>query len=300
MMTASVCCCLFVVSEHTGSPIRIRVLLPKRAFDLHTEANVSGSIIKQYKLECERADKLREAKEAREAALAAEAKAKENSSSRSSEADAQMADAEHLGAPGPAAAAAAAGAPQQAQQQQAPAQQPPQQGGGGNAAASSLASVAPLPEVSGGVEEADLKTTIEMYENLRPVWHGQSKQGETALGRPQAKCVCALDDRASGLTCTCTCFCSVLLSDGMNAYVLHFDHHRVREKSVKNFRIVRTVPDPTSKVPNATVQKTVLQFGRVLDRNVFVMDYAYPLSSVSLRAIARILVAAYMSTRGAH
>jgi len=31
--------------------------------------------------------------------------------------------------------------------------------------------------------------------------------------------------------------------------------------------------------------QTVLQFGRVLDRNVFVMDYAYPLSPLAAFAI---------------
>lgn len=67
----------------------------------------------------------------------------------------------------------------------------------------------------------------------------------------------------------------------MNAYVLHFDNHRVREKSVKNFRIVRTVPDPNSKTPGATTTQTVLQFGRVLDRNIFICDFGYPLSPLA-------------------
>ena len=72
----------------------------------------------------------------------------------------------------------------------------------------------------------------------------------------------------------------------MNAYVLHFDQHRVREKSVKNFIIKRTIPDPApNAAPGATIQKTVLQFGRVLDRNVFIMDYGYPLSAVAAFAI---------------
>jgi len=71
--------------------------------------------------------------------------------------------------------------------------------------------------------------------------------------------------------------------DAMQAYVLHFDHHRVREKSVKNFKLVRKVPDPAN--PGSTIQQTVLQFGRVHDRSVFVMDYAYPLSCVTAFAI---------------
>jgi len=49
---------------------------------------------------------------------------------------------------------------------------------------------------------------------------------------------------------------------------------------------VRVVPDPApTAAAGATVQKTVLQFGRVLDRNVFVMDYAYPLSPLAAFAI---------------
>jgi len=64
--------------------------------------------------------------------------------------------------------------------------------------------------------------------------------------------------------------------DGMNAYVLHFDNHRVREKSVKNFKLVRS-DDGT--------QRTVLQFGRVLDRNLFVMDFGFPLSALQAFAI---------------
>ena len=73
---------------------------------------------------------------------------------------------------------------------------------------------------------------IEVYENLRPVWH-----------------------------------------DGMNAYVLHFDNHRVRERSVKNFKLVRTHNDKE--------KRTILQCGRVMDdRNIFVMDFAYPMTAL--------------------
>jgi len=39
----------------------------------------------------------------------------------------------------------------------------------------------------------------------------------------------------------------------------------------KNFKLVR--------VNDTEEKKTVLQFGRVLDRNVFVMDFAWPLSA---------------------
>lgn len=57
----------------SGSPIRIKVLLPNRAFDLVTEAQVGGSIIKQYKAECERNEKRK---------LEAEAKAMANEEQR--------------------------------------------------------------------------------------------------------------------------------------------------------------------------------------------------------------------------
>jgi hypothetical protein len=57
--------------------------------------------------------------------------------------------------------------------------------------------------------------------------------------------------------------------EGMNAYVLHFDNHRVREKSVKNFKLTQS---------NDENKKSILQFGRVGDRHVFVLDFSYPLS----------------------
>ena len=64
---------------------------------------------------------------------------------------------------------------------------------------------------------------------------------------------------------------------GMNAYVLHFDDRRVQEKSVKNFKMVR-LNDPE--------KRTVLQVGRTRDRNRFVMDYSYPLSTIEAFQIA--------------
>jgi hypothetical protein len=65
--------------------------------------------------------------------------------------------------------------------------------------------------------------------------------------------------------------------DGMNAYVMHFDHYRVKEKSVKNFKIVEN----ESEVKQGSKPRTLLQFGRTFDRNVFIMDYAYPFSAQS-------------------
>jgi hypothetical protein len=65
--------------------------------------------------------------------------------------------------------------------------------------------------------------------------------------------------------------------DAINAYVLHFDNHRIREKSIKNFKLIRT---------NDSECRAVLQLGRVPDRNVFVMDYAYPVTTLQAFQIA--------------
>lgn len=77
---------------------------------------------------------------------------------------------------------------------------------------------------------------IEVYENLRPVWH-----------------------------------------DPMGAYVLHFDEGRVKAKSVKNFKLVRVQDDS---------KRTALQFGRVIDRNVFILDMQYPMTPLQAFSIA--------------
>jgi hypothetical protein len=218
----------------SGSPIRIKVLLPNRAFDLATEAAVSGSILKQYKMECEKQEKAkaeREAKllqaqqeEAKKNAAMAQQQQSQQSTSDHAQANADaMTDIETTLVEATQAAMAASSASSSSHNSS-------------GAVAPALSDMPPSPN--------EISCSVETYENLRPVWH-----------------------------------------DGMNAYVLHFDHHRVREKSVKNFRLVRSVPDPTSKTPGATIQHTVLQFGRVLDRNVFVMDYGYPLSALSAFAI---------------
>lgn len=217
--------------EHTGSPIRIKVLLPNRSFDLQTEAAVSGSLLKQYRMECERNEKRKAELEAKQqAAAAAASQEKKSSQEESSSAndedhpsddtntteDVPMTDADTAQPPTATAST--------------------QSTASASSSSSHSASVAPaLPESASEVESAP-KCSIDAYENLRPVWH-----------------------------------------DGMNAYVLHFDHHRVREKSVKNFRVARTIPDPEN--PGQTKQVTVLQFGRTLDRNVFIMDYGYPLDA---------------------
>jgi len=146
------------------------VLLPNRAFDLQTEAAVGGSIIKQYKAECERAEKAKAeadakaaaAAEARRVQEARENRAKESSIVSSNQAsvssatasasdvdNAHMSDAEH----------SAVGAPQ-----------PPPPAAAASASSSSSASVAPLPDVAAGDEDPVAKC-VETYENLRPVWH---------------------------------------------------------------------------------------------------------------------------------
>ena len=217
-------------SSFLGSPIRIKVLLPNRAFDLATEAAVSGSILKQYKMECEKQEKAKQEREAKQLLL------QQEDAKKQAQHQPQHSTPDHSHA-NPDAMTDIETTLVEATQ----------------AAMASVASSSSTSHNSGAVAPAlsdmppsssEINCSVETYENLRPVWH-----------------------------------------DGMNAYVLHFDHHRVREKSVKNFRLVRSVPDPNSKTPGATIQHTVLQFGRVLDRNVFVMDYGYPLSALSAFAI---------------
>jgi len=69
--------------------------------------------------------------------------------------------------------------------------------------------------------------------------------------------------------------------EAYNAYVLHFDNHRIREKSVKNFKLVRERDEE---------KRTILQFGRVVDRNMFVMDFAYPLTPLQAFQISLSLI----------
>ena len=201
--------------EHTGSPIRIKIMLPNRSFYPLEQSQLSGSILRQYKAET---------KDSQQAA---------NSSSQPQPsvagAQPQLADEEDDEFTPPPTAAT---------------QSTTSASASASASASTVSSPPPSPSHSplrpkaNEPDEYDYQTVgqhVEVFENLRPVWH-----------------------------------------DGMNAYVLHFDNHRVREKSVKNFKLVR-VNDPE--------KRTVLQFGRVMDRNVFVMDYAWPLSAAQAFAI---------------
>ena len=59
--------------------------------------------------------------------------------------------------------------------------------------------------------------------------------------------------------------------DRLNAYSLHFDNHRISEKSMKNFKLVRS---------NDVEKRTVLQFGRVVPRNRYIMDFTFPLTAL--------------------
>ena len=61
---------------------------------------------------------------------------------------------------------------------------------------------------------------------------------------------------------------------GQKGHVLNFKG-RVTESSVKNFQI---------ECPKETGEKTMLQFGRV-KKNVFALDYGWPLSAVQAFAI---------------
>ena len=172
--------------EHTGSPIRIKILLPNRSFYPLDTSALSGAVMKQYKME---------SKEGQQTATASQPMA-------------QVAAEEEEEEGGVVAP------------------------GGSTPTSTTTAASSARVKAAMDVDEYEYQTVgqhVEVFENLRPVWH-----------------------------------------DGMNAYVLHFDNHRVREKSVKNFKLVRV---------NDGEKKTVLQFGRVMDRNVFVMDFAWPLSA---------------------
>ena len=204
--------------EHTGSPIRIKILLPNRSFYPLDSSQVSGAVMKQHK---------------------AESKEGQNAGNQSSvnplHTPQPMDDDEDddVAAAGGAAAAAtvAATAPASPASSTHPSSSP-------TSASPSTSHLRMKLGAGPDVDEYEFQTVgqhVEVFENLRPVWH-----------------------------------------DGMNAYVLHFDNHRVREKSVKNFKLVRV---------NDGEKKTVLQFGRVMDRNVFVMDFAWPLSAFQAFAL---------------
>jgi excinuclease UvrABC nuclease subunit len=190
--------------EHTGSPIRIKILLPNQSFYLndslnHTSMNVNncpnnGSILKQHKIE-------------------SKANAN-NNNSNNTPSNTNNNDANNTNG--------------EVKFDDAETRRNEE-----NVNANMQSANKPKPARAELDDLFDFETAnqqVECYENLRPVWH-----------------------------------------DGMNAYVLHFDNHRVREKSVKNFKLVRS---------NDNDKRTVLQFGRVVDRNVFVMDFAYPLTAL--------------------
>ena len=190
--------------EHTGSPIRIKILLPNRSFYPLESSALSGAVMKQYRAESKEGS-----------ASGSAASSQGNSVSTANNNALLDDDDDDLGG-----AAAPATTP--------------------TSTSASSAAATPSVRAKAGqdVDEYVFQTVgqhVEVFENLRPVWH-----------------------------------------DGMNAYVLHFDNHRVREKSVKNFKLVRV---------NDGDKKTVLQFGRVMDRNVFVMDFAWPLSAFQAFAI---------------
>ena len=203
--------------EHTGSPIRIKIMLPNRSFYPLEQSQVDRAILRQFKAE---------SKDSQQTAGSASKEQQPQQQQSVAGAQPTLADEEDADdfTPPPTAAT-----------------QSTTSASASTASAPSLSSPPPSPSHSplrtthpraAEPDEYDYQTVgqhIEVFENLRPVWH-----------------------------------------DGMNAYVLHFDNHRVRVKSVKNFKLVR-MNDPE--------KRTVLQFGRVMDRNVFVMDYAWPLSA---------------------
>lgn len=58
---------------------------------------------------------------------------------------------------------------------------------------------------------------------------------------------------------------------------------RVTVASVKNFQLVAAI-DPTQNVPSAEQEKVILQFGKI-GKDIFTMDYRYPLSAFQAFAI---------------
>lgn len=73
----------------------------------------------------------------------------------------------------------------------------------------------------------------------------------------------------------------------ISAHVLHFNYNRVKEKSVKNLKLV-SVKRPLSS--ESTVDgihaHTIFQFGRERLRTTFILDFIFPLSPVQAFAIA--------------
>lgn len=58
---------------------------------------------------------------------------------------------------------------------------------------------------------------------------------------------------------------------------------RVTVASVKNFQLVAAV-DPSQNVPESEQEKVILQFGKI-GKDIFTMDYRYPLSAFQAFAI---------------
>jgi tubby and related proteins len=58
---------------------------------------------------------------------------------------------------------------------------------------------------------------------------------------------------------------------------------RVTVASVKNFQLVASV-DPSLNIPAAEQEKVILQFGKI-GKDIFTMDYRYPLSAFQAFAI---------------
>jgi tubby-related protein 1 len=69
--------------------------------------------------------------------------------------------------------------------------------------------------------------------------------------------------------------------EDITAHVLHFDKNRIKEKSVKNFKLCQTGISDENKH-----ESTVLQFGRIKDRNEFILDFSYPLTPLQAFSIA--------------
>jgi hypothetical protein len=70
-------------------------------------------------------------------------------------------------------------------------------------------------------------------------------------------------------------------NENIQAHVLHFHNNRVKEKSVKNFKL--TSSDISEGKEH---QKTIMQFGRLKDRKLFILDFRYPITPIQAITIA--------------
>lgn len=142
-----------MLTHNSGSPIRIKVLLPNRAFDLHAEAQVGGSIIKQYKIESDRAEKRK---------LELEAKAASNEEARKRYEATHDTNTNDEDARSHTAMSTSTG-------------------DSSSSTSASSSSAAVVPAFADVTVDINADCSIDQYENLRPVWHGQKRRHDETM-----------------------------------------------------------------------------------------------------------------------